>query len=461
VESGNGGVTAALSTWSKLFRMANIYPFRAWRYNSAAVRLDEVVTQPYDKITPAMQQAYYQSSPYNLVRIILGLPELFDAERGESVYSRAARDFAAWREQGVLIQEKTPCVFGYSQSFKAPGSEETKERRGFIALGKLYEYGDQVVFRHEQTLSKPKSDRLNLLKATRAHFGQIFMLYSDPAGSVERILYDGNGSADAEVTDEYGVVHRLWRIADLAAIRLLCAAMRDKKLIIADGHHRYETALSYAKEHSPAVAERRESSTSQLPHPAYPEAAVMMTFVNMDSEGLVILPTHRVVHGLAGFDAGAFAKAAEEFFTVEALGSAEPASWLHTLKKQEGTAFVAVARGGAMLLRARAEKVNAALKDLPERQRRLDLSQLHGIVLEKLLGLDAEKVREQTNLRYLRDAGDAVEQVRRGEADVAFLTNPVTMEQLKEVAFAGEVMPQKSTDFYPKLLSGLTIYGLD
>lgn len=441
--------------------MANIYPFRAWRYNSAAVRLDEVVTQPYDKITPAMQQAYYQSSPYNLVRIILGLPELFDAERGESVYSRAARDFAAWREQGVLIQEKTPCVFGYSQSFKAPGSEETKERRGFIALGKLYEYGDQVVFRHEQTLSKPKSDRLNLLKATRAHFGQIFMLYSDPAGSVERILYDGNGSADAEVTDEYGVVHRLWRIADLAAIRLLCAAMRDKKLIIADGHHRYETALSYAKEHSPAVAERRESSTSQLPHPAYPEAAVMMTFVNMDSEGLVILPTHRVVHGLAGFDAGAFAKAAEEFFTVEALGSAEPASWLHTLKKQEGTAFVAVARGGAMLLRARAEKVNAALKDLPERQRRLDLSQLHGIVLEKLLGLDAEKVREQTNLRYLRDAGDAVEQVRRGEADVAFLTNPVTMEQLKEVAFAGEVMPQKSTDFYPKLLSGLTIYGLD
>ncbi|HWE84176.1 MAG TPA: DUF1015 domain-containing protein [Terracidiphilus sp.] len=441
--------------------MANVYPFRAWRYNTAAVRLDEVVTQPYDKITPAMQQAYYQSSPFNLVRIILGLPELFDAERGESVYSRAARDFRAWREQGVLIQEKTPCVFAYSQRFKAPGSEEIRERRGFIALGKLHDYADQAVFRHEQTLSKPKSDRLNLLKATRAHFGQIFMLYSDPAGSVERILYDGSGTADAEVTDEYGVVHRLWRISDPAVIRLLCAAMRDKKLIIADGHHRYETALNYAKEHAPAVAERRELSTNQLPHPAYPEAAVMMTFVNMDSEGLVILPTHRVVHGLAGFDGGAFAKAADEFFTVEQLGSAEPASWMHTLKKQQGTAFVAAVRGGAMLLRSRPEKVNEALKDLPERQRRLDLSELHGIVLDKLLELDAEKVREQTNLRYLRDAGEAVEQVRRGEADVAFLTNPVTMEQLKEVAFAGEVMPQKSTDFYPKLLSGLTIYSLD
>lgn len=441
--------------------MAIIYPFRAWRYNPAAVRLDEVVTQPYDKITPAMQQAYYQSSPYNLVRIILGLPELFDAERGESVYSRAARDFRAWREQGVLIQEKSPCVFAYSQRFMVPGSEETRERRGFIALGKLHDYGDQVVFRHEQTLSKPKSDRLNLLRATHAHFGQIFMLYSDPAGSVERILYDGSGAGDAEVTDEYGVLHRIWRVSDPAAIRLLCEAMRDKKLIIADGHHRYETALNYSREHAPAAPERRESSTSQLPHPAFAESAAMMTFVNMDSEGLVILPTHRVVHGLSGFDASAFAKAAEQFFTVEPLGSSDPANWIKTLKEQQGTAFVAATRGGAFLMRARPKKAQAALADLPERQRRLDLSQLHGIVLERLLGLDAEKVRDQTNLRYLRDAGEAVDQVRHGDADVAFLTNPVTMEQLREVAFAGEVMPQKSTDFYPKLLSGLAIYALD
>jgi uncharacterized protein (DUF1015 family) len=282
----------------KTVRMAQIYPFRAWRYNSSAVDLDDVVTQPYDKISPSMQQAYYERSPYNLVRITLGLPELFDAENGENVYTRAARDFRAWREQGVLAQEKDPSIFAYSQRFKVPGTDIVKERRGFIALGKLHDYSEQVVFRHEQTLSKPKSDRLNLLKATHAHFGQIFMLYSDPAGSIEKILYDGAGPAEAEVTDEYGVLHRIWKVSDPAAIRLLTTAMADKKLIIADGHHRYETALNYSKEHAAKEPAKAETSTSQLPQPPYPEAAVMMTFVNMDSDGLVVLPTHRVVHSL-------------------------------------------------------------------------------------------------------------------------------------------------------------------
>ena len=446
------------ATGSKTLLMAHIFPFRAWRYNPSSVRLEDVVTQPYDKISPSMQEAYYQRSPFNLVRIILGKPEQSDAERGESVYTRAARDFSAWRKQGVLAQEKGPCIFAYAQRFKVPGTEMIKERRGFIALGKLHDYAEKVVFRHEQTLSKPKSDRLNLLKATHAHFGQIFMLYSDPARSVEKILYDGAGPADAEVTDEYGVLHRIWKVSDPAAISMLTAAMADKKLIIADGHHRYETALNYSKEHAPAEV---ESSTAGLPQPAYPEAAVMMTFVNMDSDGLVILPTHRVVHSLTNFDPAAFARAAEEFFTVTSLPAADASSYIETLTHQQGTAFVAVTRSGALLLRSRPEPVAAALAHLPERQRQLDLSCLHSIVLDRLLGLDAEKVREQTNLRYLRDAAEAVDQVRRAEADVVFLTNPVSMEQLKEVAFAGDVMPQKSTDFFPKLLSGLTIYALD
>ena len=446
--------------------MARIYPFRAWRYNPSSVRLEDVVTQPYDKISPSMQQAYYQRSPFNLVRIILGLPELFDAERGESVYTRAARDFNAWRQQGVLFQEKDPCIFAYSQRFTVPGTEIVKERRGFIALGKLHDYADQVVFRHEQTLSKPKSDRLNLLKATHAHFGQIFMLYSDPAGSVERILYDDNGPAEAEVTDEYGVLHRLWRVADTAAIRLLTAAMDDKKLIIADGHHRYETALNYSREHgaesrASGPSTQAEYNTGQLLQPPYPEAAVMMTFVNMDSDGLVILPTHRVVHSLATFDPAAFAQSAEAFFHVEKITATDVTSLIELLGRQQGAAFVAVTRSGALLLRSKPEPVAAALAGLPERQRQLDLSQLHSILLDRLLGLNAEKVREQTNLRYLRDAAEAVDQVRRHEADVAFLTNPVSMEQLREVAFAGDVMPQKSTDFFPKLLSGLAIYALD
>jgi Uncharacterized conserved protein len=408
-----------------------------------------------------MQQAYYQRSPYNLVRIILGLPELFDAERGESVYTRAARDFKAWREQGVLTQEKDPCVFAYSQRFTVPGTDTVKERRGFIALGKLHEYADQVVFRHEQTLSKPKGDRLNLLKATRAHFGQIFMLYSDPAGSVEKILYDDLGPADGEVTDEYNVLHRVWRISDPATIRLLATAMGDKKLIIADGHHRYETALNYSKEHAPAMPAHTETSASQLPQPAYPEAAVMMTFVNMDSDGLVILPTHRVVHSLPGFDPSAFVQAAEPFFTAEKLPAGDATGYMKTLGAQQGTAFVAITRDGDYLLKSKPAAIDAALAAVPDRQRNLDLTHLHSVILDRLLGLDAEKVREQTNIRYLRDAAEAVDQVRRGEADITFLTNPVSMEQLREVAFAGDVMPQKSTDFFPKLLSGLAIYALE
>jgi uncharacterized protein (DUF1015 family) len=299
-----------------------------------------------------------------------------------------------------------------------------------------------------------------LLKATHAHFGQIFMLYSDPAQSVEKILYDGDSAADAEVTDEYDVLHRLWRVSDPATIRLLTAEMADKKLIIADGHHRYETALQYAKEHPPRATAKNEHSTSELPQPAYPEAAVMMTFVNMDSDGLTILPTHRLLHSLGDFDEAAFAHA-KEYFDVEVLpGCGDAASYLETLKAQKGTAFVAVTRNAAFLMRAKPEAA-AALADLPEHQRKLDLSYLHSIVLEKLLGLDAEKMREETNVRYLRDAAEAVEQVRRGEADIVFLTNPVTLEQIKEAAFGGSVMPQKSTDFYPKLLSGLAIYALD
>lgn len=461
--------------------MARIYPFRAWRYNPAIVRLDDVVTQPYDKITPAMQQAYYQRNPYNLVRIILGLPELFDAQKGESVYTRAARDFSAWREQGVLTREKEPCVFAYSQRFTVPESENVgsvnvgsvKERRGFIALGKLYEYGEQVVFRHEHAPAEAKADRLSqldLLKATRAHFGQIFQLYSDPACTVEKLLFDGNGPADGEVTDEYGVLNRIWRVTDPATLRLLVTAMEDKKLIIADGQHCYEAALDYSRGFAAAYTAKAgggtqtEVSPAHVPEPDFPEAAAMMTFVNMDSEGLMILPTHRVVHGLAKFDSKTFARAAEEFFTVKELPAAGTAALLELLRNQKNTAFVAVTRQGALLLRSKgeaSETIDAALHDVPARQRQLDLTHLDALVLKRLLGLDARAVCEGTNIRYLRDAGEAVEQVRRGEADVSFLINPVTTDQLREVAFAGEVMPQKSTDFYPKLLSGLAIYSME
>jgi uncharacterized protein (DUF1015 family) len=451
--------------------MARIYPFRALRYNPSRAVPQDVVTQPYDKITPAMQQAYYLRSPYNLVRVILRMPELFDQEG--DLYANAARDFAAWREEGVLAQERQPCVFAYSQRFAAPGQTEpgqtgrVLERRGFIGLGELYEYSQGVVFRHEQTLSKPKSDRLNLLRATRAHFGPIFMLYSDPARSAEELLFGSDETAatlpDIEVTDEYGVLHRVWKVSDPAKISLLATTLEDKKLIIADGHHRYETALEYMKERGAGKApEACERTAATLPQPAYPEAAVMMTFVNMDSEGLVILPTHRVVFGLQGFEASKLLEAARSYFDVEELEHRDTATALARLTALAGrTAFVAVTAGGWHLLIGKAGAIAEALHSVPARQRQLDVAQLHSLVLEKLLGISAEAIREEKHLRYLRDAAEATDQVTRGEANVAFLMNPVTLEQLREVAFAGEVMPEKSTDFYPKLLSGLAIYALD
>jgi uncharacterized protein (DUF1015 family) len=444
--------------------MARVYPFRALRYNPSLVRVEDCVTQPYDKITPAMQQAYYQKSPYNLVRIILGLPELFDGEQTGDVYTRAARDFADWREEGILAQEAEPCIFAYAQKFPVPGSNGTvAERRGFIALGGLHEYSEGVVFRHEQTLSKPKSDRLNLLRATHAHFGQIFMLYSDPGLTAEKLLFDEDAVPEIEVTDEYDVLHRVWKISDPSTINILASALADKKLIIADGHHRYETALSYAKEHAPAQAASNERSTYALPQPPYPEAAVMMTFVNMDADGLVILPTHRVVFGLKDFKQTSFIEDAKAYFEVEPVASSDTAELQGRLAQAgaEKTAFLAITRNGNYLLTAKPDAVAKALGGLSERQRQLDVAQLHGLVLEQLLGITPEAIREQANLRYVRDAGEAIEQVLSGDADVSFLMNPVTMGQLREVAFAGEVMPQKSTDFFPKLLSGLAIYPLD
>lgn len=443
--------------------MARIFPFRALRYNPSMVRLQDVITQPYDKITPAMQQAYYQRSPYNLVRIILGLPELFDGDGAQDVYRRAARDFAAWRHDGILAQDGEPCVFDYSQTFASPDSQSSCERRGFIALGELCDYSDNVVFRHEQTLSRPKSDRLNLLRATRANFGQIFMLYSDPGFSAERLLFDSTAAPDIEVTDEYEVVHRVWRISDSGTINLLTTALEDKKLIIADGHHRYETALQYAREHAPHQAPSpAERNLGSAPQPAYPEAAAMMTFVNMDRDGLVILPTHRVVYGLKSFSLAGFIARVQPYFRVEPLAIEDPHELNSRLRTTGNeTAFIAVTFEGKYLLTADNDAVSTALGGISVRQRNLDVVQLHALLLEKVLGLTPEAISQQTNVRYLRDAAEAIEQVARNEANIAFLMKPVTLDELREVAFAGEVMPQKSTDFYPKLLSGLTIYALD
>jgi len=438
--------------------MAHIQPFRAFRYDPEKVSPAQVVTQPYDKITPELQDRYYAASPHSLVRIILGRREKADNAEN-NVYSRAATHFREWRQQGILRQDSQPSLYAYSQRFTAPGSTTALERRGFIALGRIEDYSAGVVYRHEQTLAKPKADRLDLLRATRAHFGQIFMLYED-SSHIESLLAPSPEPAIA-VADEYNVLHRVWPISDPRVINSVQTAMNDKKLIIADGHHRYETALTYRNE-------RRASASSSSSQPGNaPYDLVMMTFVNMDSPALVILPTHRVVHSLPSFSEEDFRNAARSFFDVEDVDPSLDASHATAMLRESGragTSLLAVTANYAFLLH-HPDPSSAAqvFTGLSIRQQGLDVVQLHKCLLGKVLNLSEESIRDQQNLSYVRDAAEALSQVRgpNAHANIAFLMNPCPMSQIRDVAFAGEVMPQKSTDFYPKLLSGLTIYALD
>ncbi len=432
--------------------MPEILPFQALRYDPHQVRLEDLVTQPYDKITPEMQAKYYDKSAHNLVRIILGRHGETDNEVF-NVYTRAAEYLHDWRAGGILKQDAEPSIYLYSQTFTIPGTRDLAERRGLTVLGRLHDYADGVVFRHELTHSKPREDRLNLLRATRAHFGQIFMLYSDPLAEVEALLKTDD-DPDISVLDEYEVLHRVWRIHDPALVHAVQQRMKDKKVLIADGHHRYETAVAYRNE-------RRAAAGGSVPNASH--EFVMMTLVRMEDRGLAILPTHRIVHGLADFDRERLLEGAKKFFDISRIDLRTESRSATTLLEEageNGTAFVAVTRQGPYLLRAKKRAVQDTLKDVSARQRGLDVVQLHKILIERILGISEEAVRNQDHVKYERDAFEAISWVRQG-ANVAFLMNPARIEQVRDVAFAGEVLPQKSTDFYPKLLSGLAIYALD
>ena len=440
--------------------MAEILPFRALHYDSQKFPdLGAVVTQPYDKISLEMQARYYGLSPHNLVRIIRGwtLPEDGPAD---NVYVRAAHDFQAWIQSGVLVSEREAALYSYHQEYEVPGQRGVrKERRGFIALLRLEDYSARVVHRHEETLSAPKADRLELLKATRAHYGQIFMLYSDPVGAIESLLAAAAEEQPWEqVTDEYGTRHTAWRIDDPQLTAGVTAAMRDKRLVIADGHHRYETALAYRKFCRETCREDRRAEY------------VMMTFVRMETEGLTILPTHRVVHSLANFDWARFAANARAIFDWEDVAlHGQPSEWTAgflarlTAAGCAGPAMGVYAGAGKLaLLRLRPDfDLVGALPDLAPSQRRLDVVLLHRLVLERLLGINTQAVREEKNLLYFREAAFACEAVDKGKGQIAFLLNPTPVAAVYENALADCPMHQKSTDFYPKLLSGLTIYWLD
>lgn len=440
--------------------MARIRPFSAYRYDLSRVHAADVLTQPYDKITPAMRQRYLAASPYNLVRVILGEKRESDSER-DNVYTRAANYLNTWIEQGVLRADSEPSIYAYTQQFRAPDSGDTFVRRSFIALGGLEDYANKVIHRHEQTLSGPKLDRQALLRATRTHFGLLFMLYSDPKQKVESELMARAQSPVLEATDEYGTVHRLFRETDVGVIDRMQRAMAPLPLVIADGHHRYETALAW-----------RNEQNAQAPHrPDHPWDWAMMAFVNLDAPGLVVLPTHRLIYGLANWSGAAALAKLEEYFSTEdtgiAVGDEQAAARLRPLlaaASAQGPA-VAVALAGKphlLLLRPKPElKLEGLLPEALPQQRALDVVLLHRLALDLALGVTPEMVRAEQHLRYVKEPAEALRSITANAAQAAFLLYPVSAAYVREIALAGGVMPQKSTDFFPKLLTGLTLQRVD
>jgi uncharacterized protein (DUF1015 family) len=444
--------------------MASVYPFRAYRYNPSVAAYDRVLTQPYDKITPAMQEKYYAADPHNLISIEKGRTLEGDT-REHNAYTRAAVTLKKWIAEKAVVQDAAPAFYAYTQEYDVPGTSLRRTRRGFIGLGKLEDYSAGVIFRHEHTLSGPKADRLELLRHTHTHTGQLFMLYADPHRQVDRILGEVESGQPpvTQLTDEYSVIHRLWLIAEPERIAAIQKAMAEQKLVIADGHHRYETSLNYRNE----LRTRAGKIISDAPY-----EFSMMTFVNTHSEGLTILPTHRVVSRMREFSWSTVRRFLEPWFATEFFPFAADAQRLEaeqkflarlvSAKTQHAIGVYPAADGASrafyvLTLRPKAD-LTQLLPGTSALQRQLDVILLHQGILEPALGITAHAVASEANLTYEREAATALAAVGRGEAQLAFLLNPVDVDLVMRVATSREVMPQKSTDFYPKLLSGITMY---
>jgi uncharacterized protein (DUF1015 family) len=440
--------------------MANIFPFRNLRFNPNKVGdLADVLTQPYDKITPEMQQRYY-AHPHNLVRIILGKGLPGDDEH-ENVYTRAAELLHQWIAEGIIIQDDRPGFYAYYQRYQL-GDGPPMLRKGLIGLGQLEDYSAGIVFPHERTLAAPKADRLRLLRATRTHFEQLFMLYADPRQQVEALMDEwAAGEPETFVRDEYGVEHRIWKIADEEAILRLQQLMADKSLIIADGHHRYETALAYRDE--------QQAKLGQVDR-GQPYERMMFTFVNTEGGGLTILPTHRLIKSSWPFDVSRFLAFAERHFDIERYAisdSTTRATAAYQLQQDmdkenpNRTTFgLSVASHDTLYrLTFRPSPESAALMDgISARQRTLDVAILHSLIIEHGLGITREVVVKEGALAYVREFDDGIRLVDEGAGVACFFVNATRIDQVRDLALIGEVLPQKSTDFYPKLLSGLTIF---
>jgi len=431
--------------------------FEALRFDGSIVGdVGKCIAPPYDVIDWDCREKLYEQSEYNIVRITKGKTCPEDNEN-ENQYSRAGQILNKWIDGGALTKDKVNAIYAYVQDFDTGG--ERFERSGFVALGKLKEFGKGVQ-PHEKTLDGPKADRLKLMTATGAQFGQIFMLYDDPEKIADEIIkksIDGNQLID--FTDEDNVRHRLFAIKEQSEIDAIANMMADKEPIIADGHHRYETALNYYKQSGKDNAKYR-----------------MMAFVNMRNEGLLILPTHRLVSGLDEFNIENMMGEIGENFDITKLSFAndnEKEAAKNDMFKQMKKGFdeninslgIYAANSAFYLLTLKdASVMGSVCSDMSEAAKTLDVNILHKLILEKVLGIGDEQLAGQSHLKYIKDVGDAVEKsirkVDTQKSQAVFFMNPTHIQQVKDIAAAGEKMPQKSTFFHPKIYTGLVVNKL-
>ncbi len=414
--------------------MAQIKPFKGIRYNEEIAKdLAKVVTQPYDKISPTLQETYYERSPFNVIRI-----EKNKAEVESSPYKTSHYYFEKWIKEEVLVKANKESFCYLEQTFDFYGEKVT--RKALIALGKLYEYYENVVYPHEQTLKGPKVDRLELIRATQINLGQIFMLYEDKQGLVDKYI-DGLATKKifSKFTDDDGVEQVIYIIEDQIAIKSIQNLMADKKLFIADGHHRYETALAYSKENIHADHH-------------------LMSLVNAYDHGLRILPTHRLVNFNLQYDYSDSLTQIEEHFEVTKIPVPEDLAQVHQLIKALPTNSILYLdvndKSNFLQLRLKNYRFQDAT---PASLKKLDVFILHEAVLENIFGITKEDLANNVYINYKRDPQSTVKSVLDGQNPMCFLLKPTLVKEVINVALDKETMPQKSTDFYPKLLTGYVI----
>lgn len=430
--------------------MADIRAFRALRYDlTKAGAIEELTCPPYDIISEEQRQGFLKRNPYNVIR--LELPK--GGEDNGGPYAAAGAALKGWLSSGILKRDMEEGVYIYEEEFLSQVDHgEKKFLRGLICLVRLEEFSAGVVLPHEETLSKAKEDRFRLMQATGCNFSQIYSLYQDPAHTTRRRLDNLAQSCEPRYAFSDGLVtHRLWVVNDPVAISALQEDFAGRKLYIADGHHRYETALRYR-------SWCREQG-AYCPGAGY----VMMMLVDMADPGLVVFPTHRLVRGLEGFSGEKLLAACEELFEAaprEGLPAAEEALREAYGAGRHAFAFYDGVKWHTLTLRAGAD-LDALLPQLGSAARRLDVTVLHSLILERVLGIDKENMANQVNLTYTRSTQEAVASVDSGESNCCFLLNPTRVEEIGDVAANGEKMPQKSTYFYPKLITGLVMNQFD